>query len=132
MNHFFIIYIFLLFFFFSYQLTFLTNDFKNKTLLYCSCSFIYSVILYLSYPYFHKEGFEIEIQSKKGLQPLVDIVSKVMGNTEKSSDYKIKNEFDKFDEFDEFIKKTKSDSSQGNKITDGSKLVRTEETKYTG
>ena len=94
MNHFFIIYIFLLFFFFSYQLTFLTNDFKNKTLLYCSCSFIYSVILYLSYPYFHKEGFEIEIQSKKGLQPLVDIVSKVMGNTEKSSDYKIKNEFD--------------------------------------
>lgn len=94
MNYFFILYIFLLFFFFSYQLTFSTNTIENKTLLYCVCAFIYSFIIYLSYSHFHKEGLEIKIESKNGLQPLVDVVSKVVGNREKPNDYKIKNEFE--------------------------------------
>ena len=94
MNYFFIIYIFLLFFFFSYQLIFCANDFKSKTWLYCICAIIYSLIIYLSYDHFHKEGFELEIESQNGLQPLVDVISKVIKPQEKTNNYKIKNDFE--------------------------------------
>jgi len=94
MNLNFILYIFVLYFFFTYQLTFLNNEFQNQTTLYLLCAFVFSFLFYFSYPYFHKEGFEMEIISENGVVPLVNLISKVVNPEETANNYKIKNEFE--------------------------------------
>ena len=78
MNLNFILYIFALYLFFTYQLTFLHNQFQNQTVLYLLCALTFSFLFYFSYPYFHKEGFEMEVVSENGVAPLVNLISKII------------------------------------------------------
>ena len=94
MNRFFIIYIFLLFVFFSYQLIFQTQELKNKVTIYLLYALVYSIIIHLSYNYFHKEPFTIEMNSQQGIQPLVDVISRIINPDDNTKNYKIKNDFD--------------------------------------
>ena len=94
MNLNFILYIFALYLFFTYQLTFLHNQFQNQTILYLLCALTFSFLFYFSYPYFHKEGFEMEVVSENGVTPLVNLISKIINPEEKANNYKIKNEFE--------------------------------------
>jgi len=94
MNLNFILYIFALYLFFTYQLIFLNNNFKDQTILYLMCAFVFSILFYFSYPYFHKEGFELEVESENGLIPLVNLISNIINPEEKPTNYQMKNEFD--------------------------------------
>lgn len=92
MNFIFIIYIFLLFLFLSHQLVY--SDFKNKLLLYVCYSVIFTLIFHLSYTFFKRETFTVQIESSEGLQSLVNVFSKLLNSTNHAKNYEIKNEFD--------------------------------------
>ena len=92
MNSIFIIYIYLLFLFLSHQLVY--SDFKNKLLLNVCYSVIFTLIFYLSYNFFKKETFTVQIESSEGVLPLVNVFSKLLNSTNHAKNYEIKNEFD--------------------------------------
>ena len=92
MNSIFIIYIYLLFLFLSHQLVY--SDFKNKFLLNVCYSVIFTIIFYLSYNFFKKETFTVQIESSEGVLPLVNVFSKLLNSTNHAKNYEIKNEFD--------------------------------------